>query len=77
MISRIQHFKQIFPQVLRTLIVKLCGVLGHLSECITARFQFALLVLLKDVLGLNSDKVFLCDPILYEEEREIIKTQNA
>eukprot|EP00090_Calanus_glacialis_P007313 TRINITY_DN15756_c0_g1_i3.p1 TRINITY_DN15756_c0_g1~~TRINITY_DN15756_c0_g1_i3.p1 ORF type:complete len:261 (-),score=64.58 TRINITY_DN15756_c0_g1_i3:44-826(-) len=53
-----------------------CFGLGHLGDCITARFQFALLILLRNVLGLNNDKVFLCDPIFYEEEIEIIKTYN-
>jgi len=53
-----------------------CFGLGHLGDCITARFQFALLILLKDVLGLNNEKVFLCDPIFYDEEIEIIKTYN-
>jgi hypothetical protein len=50
-----------------------CFGLGHLGDCITARFQFALLILLKDVLALNYDEVFICDPIFYEEEVEIIK----
>jgi len=50
-----------------------CFGIGHLGECITARFQFALLLIMKDVLKVRSDKVFLCDPILYKEEMDIIK----
>ena len=53
-----------------------CFGLGHLGDCITARFQFALLILIKDVLGLENEKVFLCDPIFYEEEVEILKSFN-
>jgi len=51
-----------------------CFGIGHLGECVTARFQFAFLLLIRDVLKLSSERVFICDPILYKEEMEIIKT---
>jgi len=54
-----------------------CFGIGHLGECVTARYQFAFLLLLKDVFKLCSKKMFICDPILYEEEMEIIKTFNC
>jgi len=53
-----------------------CFGIGHLGECVTARFQFAFLLLIKDVLNLSSERVFICDPILYKEEMEIIQTYN-
>jgi len=53
-----------------------CFGIGHIGECVTARFQFAFLLLIKDVLKLNSERVFVCDPILYKEEMDIIKTYN-
>ena len=56
--------------------VKLFGALafGHLGDCITTRFQFALLLLIKDVL--DNEDVFLCDPIFYDEEVDILKSYN-
>ena len=50
-----------------------CFGLGHLGDCITARFQFALLLLIKDVL--NNEDVFLCDPIFYDEEVDILNIE--
>ena len=53
-----------------------CFGLGHLGDCITARYQFALLILIKDVLGITSEDIFLCDPIFYPEEVEILEKYN-
>ena len=50
-----------------------CFGLGHIGECVTARYQLALLLLLKDVLDVPSAKVFVNDPIFFSEEVEILQ----
>ena len=61
----ISNFFDQICSVCRSLDVKelWCFGLGHVGHCITARFQFALLLLLRDTLNLESKDVFLCDPI--------------
>jgi len=50
-----------------------CFGLGHIGECVTARYQFALLLLIKDVLDIPPCKIYVNDPIFYKEEISIIE----
>ena len=50
-----------------------CFGLGHLGECVTARYQVALLLVIRDQLGVTSGGVFVNDPIFYSEEVEILQ----
>jgi len=48
-----------------------CFGLGHIGECVTARYQLAALMLLRQTLKV--EKVFVSDPMFYPEEVEILQ----
>lgn len=49
-----------------------CYGLGHIGECVTARYQLGLLLSLTNLLGISKSQVMLFDPIFFEEEVEIL-----
>jgi len=51
-----------------------CFGLGHLAECVTARYQLAALILMKKLL--NISEVNISDPIFHKEEIDILKKLN-
>lgn len=48
-----------------------CYGLGHFAECMLSRFQFGLLIALKEHFNLEA---FVYDPIFYQLERELLTT---
>lgn len=49
-----------------------CFGLGHFSESVTAKYQFAFLMSFKESLGILASKTFVSDPIFYKDEELII-----
>ena len=49
-----------------------CFGLGHFCESVTAKYQFALLLALKEALGILSSKTFISDPIFYKDEEDLL-----
>jgi len=50
-----------------------CFGLGHVAACVSARYQLALLLLLRDVLKIPKERVFVNDPIFFCGEIELLK----
>ena len=49
-----------------------CFGLGHFCESVTAKYQFAFLMALKEALGILNSKIFVSDPIFYKDEEAIL-----
>ena len=49
-----------------------CFGLGHFCESVTAKYQFAFLMALKEALGILNSKTFVSDPIFYTDEEAIL-----
>ena len=49
-----------------------CFGLGHFCESVTAKYQFALLLALKEALGILNSKTFISDPIFYKDEEDVL-----
>jgi len=49
-----------------------CFGLGHFCESVTAKYQFAFLMALKESLGILNSKIFVSDPIFYKDEEAIL-----
>merc|ERR1712013_615548 len=50
-----------------------CFGLGHVATCVSARYQLALLLLIRDVLKIPKEKAFVNDPIFFCGEIELLK----
>merc|ERR1719278_536194 len=50
-----------------------CFGLGHVATCVSARYQLALLLLIRDVLKIPMEKAFVNDPIFFCGEIELLK----
>lgn len=52
-----------------------CFGLGHFSDSVTAKYQFALLLCIKSALHIEDSRIFLGDPVFYEAETEILRSE--
>ena len=52
-----------------------CFGLGHFGDSVTAKYQFALLLCIKDSLKVDQSKVFLSDPAFYKDEVDLLKDE--
>ena len=49
-----------------------CFGLGHFCESVTAKYQFAFLLALKEALEISNSKTFISDPIFYKDEEDVL-----
>jgi len=52
-----------------------CFGLGHFSDSVTAKYQFALLLCISEALELPRSEIFLCDPIFYKDEVTLLESE--
>jgi len=50
-----------------------CFGLGHIGGCVSARFQLALLLLIREFLHIPEERVFVSDPIFFCGEVELLR----
>jgi len=50
-----------------------CFGLGHIAGCVSARFQLALLLLIREFLDIPEERVFVNDPIFFCGEVELLR----